>query len=195
MNFKNNKAIYLFILVNLSLLLLFWFRFSLRLLMHPNFHHFVHIFILVLLGYGCYLAGGVGGRMKTEWKRPMVTMGLIVIMLASIFYTSGITDREKEIKTFFRDNEQKLNELVIHYQKYGYDNELNKKENELNIELIYYRKGGYHFKMYSLLGYGYRVLYQYQDRDEMKIPFSPGGSPTYRWYKLGNYWYYYSYWD
>ncbi|MGE0560445.1 MAG: hypothetical protein AB7O47_01385 [Flavobacteriales bacterium] len=140
-----------------------------------------------------YLAVKVASKLSTEWLKPFVMLGLITINIAILLFISSLNNREGEVKSFFEKNEQKLTNLVSHYQKNGDDNKFSQLEKELNIGYTQRSIEGYHFSMYKFVGYGYRLLYSLEKK-EIK-PKSPGGSPTHKWFRINEHWYYYSYWD
>lgn len=192
---KSNKLnqIYPLLGINLLLVLFFWHRFFLRLFIPNKFHFGVEILILILISIMVYLAVKVASKLSTEWLKPFVMLGLITINIAILLFISSLNNREDEVKSFFEKNEQKLTNLVSHYQKNGDDNKFSQLEKELNIHFTHSSTEGYHFSMFRFGGYGYRLFYSLEEK-EIK-PKSPGGSPTHKWFRINEHWYYYSYWD
>lgn len=187
------KPIFLLLLLNITFVLLFWYRFPLRIFIPSQFHFGVEISIVILLSIMVYLAVKVASKLSIEWLKPFVVLGLITINIAILLLISSLNNRKNEVKRFFEKNEQKLTNLVSHYQKYGDDNKFSLLEKELNIRYTRSSTEGYHLEMHRFLGYGYRLLYSLEEK-EIK-PKSPGGSPTHKWFRINKHWYYYSYWD
>lgn len=187
------KPIFLLLVLNITLVLLFWYRFPLRFFIPSQFHVGVEISMLILFSIMVYLAVKVASKISIEWLKPFVVLGLITINIAILLFISSLNNREDEVKSFFKENEQKLTNLVNHYQKNGDDNKFTQLEKELNIRNTQSSIEGYHLEMHRFVGYGYRLLYSLEEK-EIK-PKSPGGSPTHKWFRINKHWYYYSYWD
>jgi hypothetical protein len=121
------------------------------------------------------------------------SLAVIVILFIGLWQIGSI-NRQWKVTRFLQQHEQKLTE-VVNSVRFGNDHsaKVNQVLDELNVRLINGPDGSCHFELYSFLGYGYRILFTRNQR--LRIPISPGGSPTVTWFNLKKNWFYYSYFD
>ena len=189
------KKLYLLLFLQTILTLLFLFRFSLRTLIPLDFHFYVHILILILLVISIYAAVNYSKSLEREWVKPFLGMGLIVANISILVFVCNINNREDEINKFFSENENKLNNLVGYLEnKEDYIND-GFTENDIGVKLVYSSiNDEYQFHLFNIIGYGYRIVYK-ENTENNYVPASPFGSPTHKWFKIKDHWYYYSYAD
>lgn len=125
--------------------------------------------------------------------KPFLIFGFILINTVSLYKLSSIK-RESEIRNYITKNEHQLRRFISNHQNQIDHQRVSETVNGLNVCAFFPHQNNYYFKLYTLLGYGYGIIYA--DSSTLTKPLtSPGGSPIVNWIKIDEHWYYYSYFD
>ncbi|MBU0489267.1 MAG: hypothetical protein KKA07_01745 [Bacteroidetes bacterium] len=183
------------ILITLYLLSIFGFSLRLKIPTDSQFILSWTIFALFIV----FVLLSIRTTIKLTLSRkakPYVIIALIIFLVGNNIILDRVSfcNRENEVTNYLSQNESKLLNLIGHYQKSGTDKTFYDISRDMNLESFSYINGEYHIGLYSFFGYGYRLLHT-EKTDAIKNTKSPEGSPTVKWFKIKEHWYYYSFWD
>lgn len=190
-----------------TLIILFNYKFNLRLILPVDKHYIIHIFIFCLLGLCTFLTISIVLKFEIKkFLKPLIIISFltIIVLLLTFFNTSS---RKTEISNYFVKNESSPQIIVDYYKIHviqngeKMDNNLNELMDKLsvrgcgrnfNINNVNYNKIIF-LKMFDFIGYGYGIAYT--DENNMKSPGVYHMSPMVEWYKIKDNWYYFAYFD
>lgn len=207
---KNRQVtipLFLIALVSVILILMFYFRFELRLFFPTRLHRYIHFIILLLfmLNFSLTILVTLRLHIKNFFKPFIVilfTLGLIIVLNNS--YHSS---RKTEMFQFVVKNENNLKKIVDLHKEYEINNFQNADTTLLSLQrLVNIRLCTRNYKynckdykdilflnMFVLAGYGYGVAYS-----DVSNPVSPRSyhmSPMVEWYRIKDNWFYFEYFD
>ena len=193
MKINTAKVILLFlILILLYVLVYYGFYFQQYLLVSAQFIYpllIVGLFLLMVY----FTIKIVPGFKMHELLEAFIVIAFVVLSWKMLYMISSV-NRETEILSYYKENENKLMELVSHYQTFGSDEKLDSLVSAADLNNFYFRRGVYRCKLYCCVGYGYKLAYtETPDSLTRKICFE--ASPIRKYIKINSHWSYYSYFD